>query len=126
MHVGIAGVTAFVDATRETAKSLLKDANTYVYIARGGEEMLGYISFNIHPALHLNGKECVVRELYVREEYRRQGIGKGLIDYVERFARRSGATRLSLATNWDNPDQNGFYEACGFTRRCDFAVKYFV
>lgn len=123
MHVGIVSEDAFVAATRRTLGYLLHDANTHIFVAVDRDRFVGYASVNIHPALHINGFECAVRELFVRPESRRLGIATALIDYVERFSRVRGCKRLALATNWTVDDQRLFYEAIGFTRRCDFATK---
>lgn len=123
MHVGISSEDEFVLATWQTGQALLGDANTHFCIAYDGDLMIGYACFNIHPALHVNGFECMVRELYVRPEYRRQGVGSSLLAAVEGAARAHSCKRVSLATNWQNDDQRLFYEAVNYARRCDFAVK---
>lgn len=124
MHVGIEDVEVFVVETRVTAHALLSDNAARVFTARDASGMLGYVSVNIHPALHLNGLECMVRELFVREECRLRGIGSSLMAYVERVAQRQGAKRISLATKWNDTQQQEFYASLGFARRYDFATKY--
>lgn len=124
IHVGIADVESFVSQTVETAELLMNDPNTHIFVARSTKEMLGYISINVHPALHVNGIECMIRELFVREGAQSNGIGTALVAYVENFAREHLVKRISLATNWDHDDQQRFYEKLGFQRRCDFVIKY--
>lgn len=123
LHVGIQNETAFVRATRRTLTALLQDANTHLFVAADHERLIGYVALNVHPALHLNGRECVIRELYVREETRRRGTGTALVSYAERFARHQKCRRVTLATNWTTPVQRQFYESAGFARRCDFVTK---
>jgi GNAT superfamily N-acetyltransferase len=123
MHVGIEDQNTFVEETRQTLKLLLKDPNTKLFVAANATQFIGYVALNIHPALHINGLECVVRELYVKEEYQGKGIGTALMDYAERYARTRGCKRMSLATKWDDEKQKAFYENAGFSRRCDFVIK---
>lgn len=123
MHVGIENPDIFVNETRETLELLMKDVNTKLFVAANDAQFIGYIALNIHPALHVNGLECVVRELYVRDEYQGKGVGAVIVAYAERYAKKRGCKRMSLATKWDDEKQKDFYESLGFSRRCDFAIK---
>ncbi len=123
MHVGIKDEDVFMQETRETLSHLLDDVNTHLFVAADDQQFIGYIALNIHPALHLNGFECVVRELYVRAPARRHGVASALNAYTERFARGRKCKRLALATNWEDEVQRGFYESAGFARRCDLVAK---
>lgn len=123
MHVGIENQDDFVKETRQTLELLMKDSNTRLFVAADAIRFIGYVAINIHPALHINGLECVVRELYVKEEFQRKGVGTMLMEYVERYAKTRDCKRISLATKWDDEKQKAFYESIGFSRRCDFVTK---
>lgn len=57
-------------------------------------------------------KILYVSTFYVDKEYRRQGIGKRLMDEVENRAKELGANMIRLDTyNWQGRD---FYKAIGF------------
>lgn len=124
MHVGIENLDEHVRATQGTLMLLRQDQNTKIFVMADGEKFVGYVAINVHPALHLNGLECIVREIYVLEDFQRSGIGGALMNYVERYARKIGCKRISLATNWGDKKQQSFYESLGFVRRCDFVTKY--
>lgn len=123
MHVGIEDQDTFVKVTRETLALLMKDPNTTLFVAANDTQFIGYVALNIHPALHVNGLECVVRELYIRDEYQGRGIGTIVMAYAEGYAKKRGCKRMSLATKWDDEKQKTFYESIGFSRRCDFVIK---
>lgn len=122
MHVGIEDEDQFVEATRETGAQLLVDPNTHFCIAYADSQMIGYAYCNIHPALHLNGRECMVRELYVRPEYRRRKVGTAIIERIKELAREHGCPRIALATNWQSEEQRSFYETVNVGPRCDFTI----
>src|SRR5713226_10543127 len=46
--------------------------------------------------------------------YRRQGVGRGLLGFIEERARERGADRLILTTGLKNMDAQWFYRAVGF------------
>ncbi len=126
MHVGIADKQEFVKQTLETALDLLRDPNTVLLVAQKNDDFVGYLSANIHPALHLNGRECMIREVYMKENFRRKGVASSLVRTMEIIAMARGAKRVSLATNMADELQNSFYSNAGYQRRCDFDVKYLV
>jgi GNAT superfamily N-acetyltransferase len=65
-------------------------------------------------------------QLYVRDAYKRQGIGAALIAVAEHAAVQAGATALHLITGAvDNEDAQAFYRAQGYTMPGVEFVKYF-
>lgn len=124
MHVDIENQDIFIEQTKGTLDLLMKDSNTKLFVAADSNGFIGYAAINIHPALHVNGLECVIRELYVKEEQQHTGIGTLLLKYVGKYAKERGCKRLSLATKWDDEKQRGFYESNGFKKRCDFIIKF--
>ena len=126
IHVGIEDKGEFVRQTLETGINLIRDPNTVLLVAQKGNDFIGYLAANVHPALHVNGNECMIRELYVTEESRRKGVASSLVRTIERIASERGARRVSLATNMNDETQKSFYSSLGYKRRCDIDVKYLV
>ncbi len=56
----------------------------------------------------------ILEDLFVDPNARRCGIGSALLRHTESFARRVGATRLSLATAHTNTQAQRLYEAHGY------------
>lgn len=57
---------------------------------------------------------CHIAEICVAEAFRRQGVGKALMDFVKEDAREKGFQRIELDV-WSFNDALSFYEAEGFT-----------
>ena len=49
-------------------------------------------------------------DLFILEEYRQQGLGKGLMDYIINYPELKKVKRIKLATK----DAHGLYEKYGF------------
>ncbi|MET7780717.1 GNAT family N-acetyltransferase [Streptomyces sp. NPDC005388] len=56
-----------------------------------------------------------LKELYVRDTLRRQGVGARLMDELRAVAAaRSGCSRVEWMTDRDNPGARAFYKSLGF------------
>jgi ribosomal protein S18 acetylase RimI-like enzyme len=62
-------------------------------------------------------KNWILNDLYVDELYRKQGVGKVLIDYVISFAKNNGSEFVQLETAFDNYTAQGLYESTGFIKQ---------
>ena len=59
-------------------------------------------------------EDCWLEDLFVREEARRFGLGRALVDAAVERARERGCKRIELDVNEDNTAARALYEACGF------------
>ncbi|MEG6613289.1 GNAT family N-acetyltransferase [Pseudoclostridium thermosuccinogenes] len=57
-----------------------------------------------------------ITELYVREEYRRQGIATKLINYIENIFEERNIKEFQLFTGKDNTAARAFYEKLGYKK----------
>jgi ribosomal protein S18 acetylase RimI-like enzyme len=95
-------------------ESLIANENEIVCIARKGDEPVGFISGYIYSSMCYLEKYAVIAELYVREQYRNNGIGHKLIDTIENEFRERGITAVTLETDKDNTGAQKFYMTCGY------------
>jgi len=101
-------------------------ADRMVYVASVEQDVAGFVSAVLNPPepdaqweliRHLGQRRVFVEVLVVAEPYRRRGIGTALMNETERWARRQGATSVSLRTNLRSPLSVPFYEErMGYTR----------
>jgi ribosomal-protein-alanine N-acetyltransferase len=85
-------LVARIDSQEQTRRSKLAG---YIVARMGADE------------LHINN-------VAVREEYRRRGIGRRLIDQILEEGKRSGATKAFLELRAGNKAALALYEECGF------------
>src|SRR3954454_13931874 len=60
-------------------------------------------------------KNWILNDLYVEADYRKQGVGRKLIEAAIQFAKGEGATYIQLETMPDNITAQRLYESIGFT-----------
>ncbi|MGW2209897.1 N-acetyltransferase family protein [Streptomyces sp. NPDC001781] len=84
-----------------------------VLLARDGDEVLGLASYSfLWPAAGAD-TSLYLKELFVREQYRRGGVAGALMDAVAEIGRAAGCSRLEWTADADNPAALAFYEARG-------------
>src|SRR3989442_2400946 len=82
-------------------------------VAEGDGQILGFASLRLVPSLD-STPYAELSDLFVARPYRRHGVGRRLLEFVEKRARERGADRLVLTTGLKNGDAQGFYRAIGF------------
>ena len=72
--------------------------------------------FGCGAVRHLGGLRAEVKRMYVVPEARCQKIRKGILDALEREARRLGVEEMVLETGVRQPRALSLYETAGFVR----------
>jgi GNAT superfamily N-acetyltransferase len=58
--------------------------------------------------------DAEIKRMYVREERRRTGVARAILDELERTAKEAGVRRLVLATGSAQPEAIAMYRVAGF------------
>ena len=66
------------------------------------------------------GKIIVLYDLYVKEEYRKNNIGRQLMLKSHDYAKNIGAKRIQLSTATNNFIGQSLYESLGYVKDIDF------
>ncbi|MFI9082317.1 GNAT family N-acetyltransferase [Streptomyces sioyaensis] len=84
------------------------------FVAESKGWICGIVCLRLLPNLCDERPYAELTELLVHPEYRRQGIGRSLIERVEAEATAQGADELVFMTAWRNTDAHSFYHALGY------------
>lgn len=86
------------------------------YIGRLGDEPVGFVTFYFTYSTFLARPTLFVEDLFMLEQYRRQGLGRRLFDFCRNEARVRGCGRMDwMVLTWNKPSIH-FYENIGATR----------
>jgi GNAT superfamily N-acetyltransferase len=88
--------------------------DSFLLVAVDGE-LAGLASATVVPLLHEDGAWCRLSALVVAEGHRRRGVGRALVDEVERRAIEAGCRYLEV-TSGERPGReaaHAFYESLG-------------
>jgi GNAT superfamily N-acetyltransferase len=85
----------------------------HALLARDGKHLAGFAAYSfLWPAVGLT-RSLYLKELYVAEANRRQGIGKLLIEALYRVAAEHQCSRVEWTTDNDNEGAMAFYTTLG-------------
>lgn len=94
---------------------LFRDAPAaYVIVAREREQAVGLAAYSfVWPAVGIT-QSLYLKELYVAQSHRRNGIGRALMGHLHEFAKAHACSRVEWTTDRDNEPAREFYERLGF------------
>jgi GNAT superfamily N-acetyltransferase len=104
-----------VEATVESLKDAFfgSQAAAGGLLARRGEELAGYAIYFFTFSSFVGRRGIWLDDVYVRPKFRRQGLGRGLIEAVARIGVERNCGRFEwTALNW-NKEALDFYEQLG-------------
>lgn len=110
------GKTPPAPLTRARFNALLGQKNLFFLIARSSDKInTSLIGFVVVYVIRIpSGFLAIAEDLIVDEPYRKWGIGRSLMEYAIAFAKKKGATHLSLRTNPKRAQANKLYQQMGF------------
>ena len=82
----------------------------------GYGEVVGLITSHIVASIHDNDPVAWLTTLVVLEDARGAGVGSALVKYIEEWASRNGAKRLSVTSALHREETHAFYEKRDYAR----------
>lgn len=105
------------DSSKQEAalKMILADpAVGKLYVGKDGSQVVAMASLLFTVSTAEGGKAALFEDLVVRADYRKQGIGAKLLEYVIGQARAEGVLRITLLTDMQNEQAQVLYRKLGF------------
>lgn len=106
-----------VDDSVEGFTRYLKRNPTTSFVAEDNGRIVGTIL-----AGH-DGRRGIFHHVSIIPEYRKQGIGKRLVESAMEALKKEGITKVLLVVFEHNENGNAFWEHMGFTERTDLVYR---
>ena len=105
---------------RDSIKNILKSLDFYyknaeIYLIEE-KRIVGVLVFQIE--LWWEGSVIIIQDLTVNKEFQKKGIGKLLMNFVERYACNNNVKRIYFGTNRKSPSIK-FYKKLGYKTNKD-------
>ncbi len=102
-------------AARKALSDILHDDSLgRVWLIKTEHKVIGYIVLTLGFSLEYHGRDGIIDELYIREDYRGQGIGTRAIELAAKESRSLGIKALHLEVERKNTKAQRFYHKIGF------------
>lgn len=103
------------EVARDAVSRLIEDESLgSLWLIQRGTDTIGYVVLVRSYCLEFGGRIGIVDELYLREGFRRRGIGTRALAFAEDLARALGAQALRLEVEQANDPARRLYERAGF------------
>ena len=78
------------------------------------EKYVGYVVLTVSFSFEYGGYDAFIDELYITEEYRRRGIGRRAMEFIEVAAAELGVNAIHLEVSHGNDPAIGLYRRVGY------------
>jgi ribosomal protein S18 acetylase RimI-like enzyme len=114
-----------LEAVRARLSELLEARRAGVLVAEDdGGAVVGVVSFWIKPDLAHGDTVMEVPTLVVAEGSRRTGVGKLLMEEIQRLAAENKAGLIELVATRDNAAARDFYDSLGFIETDHVSLEF--
>jgi len=95
---------------------MLAHADYTAVVAESGHDIAGLVLVHIEHGLEYDAVYGRIMGLVVDERWRGRGLGKQLMQQMERWCKGQGADRIVLTSGNQRSDAHKFYDAIGYQR----------
>jgi ribosomal protein S18 acetylase RimI-like enzyme len=92
----------------------------WIFVDRGTP--VGYIVLTFGYSFEFHGRDSFIDELYIEPQYRRQGIGRRAMQFVEERARELGVNAIHLEVDRGNDAAEELYRRAGYEGHARFLM----
>jgi ribosomal protein S18 acetylase RimI-like enzyme len=101
-------------ATRAVSKLVESPELGQIYLIFQGSELAGYFALTFCYSLEFHGRFALLDEVYIREAYRGQKLGKSVVAFAEDLCKKAGVQALRLEVGRENKPAQSLYRTAGF------------
>ena len=99
----------------DSFRTVLHSPHNFIYVVEVDEKLIGFASFSVRHVVRYPKPIAELDELFIDPSYRKQGIGRKLMNQVEEKARDLGCHRAYIESNYKYKEGHAFYESLGYT-----------
>lgn len=100
-----------MNITKNQLINWINDDEHIILVYKENKKMLGFIIIEVYGT---NNQSCFIRNVGVNTGERGRGIGKALLLYGLREAKKKGVSKAMLWVGYDNVAARSLYEKVGF------------
>jgi ribosomal protein S18 acetylase RimI-like enzyme len=111
------------DKVRAALDKFLGDAELgQAWLVWAGEKPAGYVILTLGYSFEFRGRDGFVDELYIEPEFRRMGLGRRAMEFLEERARALGVSAVHLEVDRGNEAAAELYRRSGYADQGRFLM----
>jgi len=111
--------------TEEYVQRYLDWPGCDILVAEEGDQVVGLLSYSLHPNLYHAGQVGLIEEFVVDAAVRHRGVGSALMDRLLQQLVAQGCVEVSVSTLLSNLKAISFYRAHGFQDEALLLERHF-
>jgi N-acetylglutamate synthase-like GNAT family acetyltransferase len=110
------GYQTTVEQMKSRMEKICLAENVWTFIAQTKNKIVGYVGFSKNFSWEQDGDFLRIQALVVKNGERKKGVGKKLVQFVEKFAKEIDANSIVLncGNRTEREDAHNFYKKIGF------------
>ncbi|WP_346916735.1 GNAT family N-acetyltransferase [Clostridium sp.] len=106
-----------VIVTKDNIIDGIKAGEEIIVVAIVNNSPAAFACAKITKSICYNYKDAEITEVFVRENYRNQGIAKAMIKFIENVFKENNANHIGILTGTKNFAAQALYRNCGYARK---------
>ncbi len=98
----------------DSFSKVLNSTTNFVYVSEEEGKLVGVATFSVRPVIRYPKPIAELDEMYVDPDSRRHGVGKVLMQEVEKKAKELGCHRVYIESQYKHEQGHKFYESLGY------------
>lgn len=101
--------------TQDRLRTLIDHPEHRIFVARSGPHVVGYVHANCYDRIYSDSFKNILG-IAVDRTYKRRGVGRKLLEEIERWAKEDNSSGVRLVSGSGRTDAHTFYIACGYAK----------
>ncbi len=102
-----------IEDTKEKLEGLLESDKDKIFVATVQNAVVGYVHANDYDVIYAPHMKNIMG-IAVSGEYKKYGIGKAMLEEIEKWAKETGAFGIRLVSGSTRTGAHEFYRRCGY------------
>jgi N-acetylglutamate synthase-like GNAT family acetyltransferase len=99
----------------ERVDAIAKSNHTFLLVCDDGSDIIATALLCLCQDVMFNNQPfAIVENVIVHSQYKREGVGKSMMDYIEDFCLQQNCSKIMLLTSNENRNARDFYTAMGY------------
>lgn len=102
-----------IEDTKDKLEGLLESNKDKIFVATVQNAVVGYVHANDYDVIYAPHMKNIMG-IAVSGEYKKYGIGKAMLEEIEKWAKETGAFGIRLVSGSTRTGAHEFYRRCGY------------